>query len=681
MSYDKGALADAKDLAIITIGKDKAPTQKISKEDYVRSNRQTLVEHWGGYGLLCGERSKNVEAIDIDLKYDETGTLWTDYKREVINLDKKLLKKLCIHKTVSGGFHLIYRCDYVEGNKKLARRPDDSITKTKVLIETRGEGGYIAIPPTDGYEKLQGSLFMIPTITTEERAVLFNCAKLFHKVNENEVLDKMSRDRSKYTSNPNHEDNPFEEYNKHGDVLNVLTKHGWEVVKEKGTKLLLKRPGNTDNRWSADLDDVGGIKMFYVYTSSTQFEPERVYSPSEVYVMLECNGDWSEAAKNLRNAGYANAPGKRKDIQDTEFIQRPIGKIDDELDSVRITSATKVPPIYQILSINDCLVGSRGNVVGISGPVKVGKSAIINLLISKSLNHESDGFSPVVVRPNRGGDPVIHIDTEQSLAKHKENIDKWILPRTGFKETPPYFYSYNFRPFTVRQAREALARLMDRLYQQHKAIHMVMIDGISEFVRSPNDEEGSLTIMKLLMELSAKYNTLIVVVLHTNPTKDDSKKERGHLGSELQRKAESVLTVDSDDFDARTSILSARWLRNDHPKNMGNIKFRYDSETSRHEIFYGDNEINEYDLMVNYASKVRNNMTKYQFYEMVMKAISCSLPKAKSILSQLKDLNLISLQGEHIFKNEASIGEKAEDRDEPDTNSTGVQESKEKAPF
>ncbi|MBR4029001.1 MAG: hypothetical protein IKJ08_05405, partial [Alistipes sp.] len=43
-----------------------------------------------------------------------------------------------------------------------------------------------------------------------------------------------------------------------------------------------------------------------------------------------------------------------------------------------------------------------------------------------------------------------------------------------------------------------------------------------------------------LMSLSTKTNTHILCVLHTNPGSD---KARGHLGSSLQRKAETVIYV------------------------------------------------------------------------------------------------------------------------------------------
>src|SRR5262249_44835414 len=100
-------------------------------------------------------------------------------------------------RTPSGGYHLLYRCaDGVEGNLELARRPptqseaaDDETTgkrlSPRVLIETRGEGGYVIVAPSAGrghhsgraYEIVYGGFASIVTITAAERAALLELAR------------------------------------------------------------------------------------------------------------------------------------------------------------------------------------------------------------------------------------------------------------------------------------------------------------------------------------------------------------------------------------------------------------------------------------------------------------------------------------------------------------------------
>ncbi len=108
--------------------------------------------------VVCGKSSQNLEVIDIDCKYDLTGKLFENYLKDIADNDQELHDSLLVIKTRSGGYHLYYRCEKIEGNQKLAQReataeemklnPGD---KVRVLIETRGQGGYVVAPPSEGY--------------------------------------------------------------------------------------------------------------------------------------------------------------------------------------------------------------------------------------------------------------------------------------------------------------------------------------------------------------------------------------------------------------------------------------------------------------------------------------------------------------------------------------------------
>src|SRR5262249_23918759 len=95
-----------------------------------------------------------------------------------------------LERTPDGGAHWPYRCAEIETNTKLARRPGPPAPKTgkptvDVLIETRGERGYIVVPPSGGrvhpsgkpYVRERGSFATIATITPEEREALHALAR------------------------------------------------------------------------------------------------------------------------------------------------------------------------------------------------------------------------------------------------------------------------------------------------------------------------------------------------------------------------------------------------------------------------------------------------------------------------------------------------------------------------
>jgi hypothetical protein len=79
-----------------------------------------------------------------------------------------------IQRTRSGGYHIVYRCEKADGNRKLTSIIEGGLNHC--VIETRGEGGYFLAAPTQGYELLQGSFEALPFISNEERAALFAAA-------------------------------------------------------------------------------------------------------------------------------------------------------------------------------------------------------------------------------------------------------------------------------------------------------------------------------------------------------------------------------------------------------------------------------------------------------------------------------------------------------------------------
>ena len=260
-----------------------------------------------GVGLVCGH--DNIEAIDIDLKYDLTGNLFERYKRAINDLDKTLLPKLVVQKTVSNGYHFVYKCVTIEGNKKLANRyASDSEKlqgdKVKVLIETRGIGGYIAIVPTPKYQLVHGSFDDINEITVEQRDILMTCAREFNEVLSEIVPIKFKQVEQKSGLSP------FEDYNERGNVIDLLESHGWKIVGNKENKILFKRPGQTSANHSGNYDSAK--KWFSVFTTSSEFETEKAYLPYAVFSKLECKDDFTEASRKLYNLGFGDRFEKKE---------------------------------------------------------------------------------------------------------------------------------------------------------------------------------------------------------------------------------------------------------------------------------------------------------------------------------------------------------------------------------
>jgi hypothetical protein len=87
------------------------------------------------------------------------------------------------------------------------------------------------------------------------------------------------------------------QYNETNDFIDVLKKHGWNIDNIKGDKTFFVRPGKTSGV-SAEFDRTWG--SLYIFTSSgVPFEPQKNYSPFQVYATLEHRGDFKAAARTL----------------------------------------------------------------------------------------------------------------------------------------------------------------------------------------------------------------------------------------------------------------------------------------------------------------------------------------------------------------------------------------------
>lgn len=166
------------------------------KQYQERLSTEAEIRHWyanglTGLGLITGEVSGGLELLEFDDEDAKSAFIKGASTWKLGDLLGRIVKGYC-EKTPSGGRHLLYRCKVIEGNQKLARRLKRENEKqherdnVKVLIETRGERGFVITAPSDGrihptgnpYVLISGGFETIVTITPEEREGLHNLAAL-----------------------------------------------------------------------------------------------------------------------------------------------------------------------------------------------------------------------------------------------------------------------------------------------------------------------------------------------------------------------------------------------------------------------------------------------------------------------------------------------------------------------
>ncbi len=306
-------------------------TRQITKEEF---DKQMSDPRAKGMAIICGGVSFNLEVIDIDTKY-ETYPLWEEIQKAI---PQDIYQKLHIVNTKSNGKHLYYRCECIQGNQKLALRhaTQEELTqnphnKTYCIIETRGEGGYVVAPPSEGYTILQEG---INVLSVEERMQLFEVMGAF-----NEVIDEVVIEAHHRPSTKDYGVSPFDDYNKRGDLRGLLEGYGWEIVKSNSERDYYLRPGGTSSHSGSFNKSLG---LFSVFSTNTPFEPNKGYKLAHVFTILECNGDWKKSAKKLLENGYGEKRINFGDKLEKElFEKKKDGATNDDLITILVKKYDK----------------------------------------------------------------------------------------------------------------------------------------------------------------------------------------------------------------------------------------------------------------------------------------------------------------------------------------------------
>lgn len=286
-----------------------------------------------GIALIGGKVSGNLEIIDFDAP-----ELIEEWRELVEETTPGLLAQLPQVATPREGLHVLFRCETIAGNCKLAERETEVPEGTKgarqrngrwfkigTLIETRGEGGYVITAGSPAachssgklYRLLNGNLEAIPTITPQERDILLTCARSF-----NEYVKPALQIGWDKSPNISGKLRPGDDFNQRGDVRSLIEKYGWKYLRKGPLGELWQRPGG--DHTSATLFPNGSLYVFS--TNAAPFDHGHAYSPFAIYAHLEHEGDFKAATKALA-AGEYGEPATTKDAKKPAQKRQQVGNI------------------------------------------------------------------------------------------------------------------------------------------------------------------------------------------------------------------------------------------------------------------------------------------------------------------------------------------------------------------
>ena len=229
--------------------------------------------------------------------------------------------------------------------------------------------------------------------------------------------------------------------------------------------------------------------------------------------------------------------------------------IEERISPYIVDMSKELPEEQPLISIDGSCICSRGNISAICGEAKSKKTFLASALVASAMAIPYDGLNNFKNVAKDMDMNVLWVDTEQG-ERHVRRVIERISVMTGAKMgglvAEPRLTTLTLRELSPQ---ERYTVMVETLY--HYPFDLVVIDGIADLQRNTNDLEESDALVGALMALSTKTNTHILCVLHTNPGSD---KARGHLGSALQRKAESVIYVHRN---GECSVVEPQFCRNE----------------------------------------------------------------------------------------------------------------------
>lgn len=300
-----------------------------------------------------------------------------------------------------------------------------------------------------------------------------------------------------------------------------------------------------------------------------------------------------------------------------------------------------------VVAVNGVPLGTQDNLFCITGGEGTGKSNYIAAILAGTLGKErlqAEQTLGLEVTANPKGLTVLHYDTEQSEAQLYKNLEK-TLRRAGIKSVPEFYHSLYLASLSRKDRLKIIRESMDLFHHKHSGIHLVVIDGIADLIRSANDETESIAIVDELYRLAGIYNTCIICVLHFVP---NGIKLRGHIGSELQRKAAGILSIEKDD-NPEYSVVKALKVRDGSPLDVPIMLFGWDKEADMH-VYRGEKskedkekrKTDELLAVVKSAFRAKLKLSYQELCDVLMREMEIKDRTAKKYIAYMKEQRILS---------------------------------------
>ena len=273
------------------------------------------------------------------------------------------------------------------------------------------------------------------------------------------------------------------------------------------------------------------------------------------------------------------AKKKRQDEQPTQ-LEQPSLEVsmlnkdsfsDEELESYLSKGAIKacdeitVPP--KILFVGDCTIATFGNFSASTGKAKSKKTFNVSAMVAAAVTNTTVlNYRACLPEGKRN---ILYFDTEQSKY-HCHTVLERIYKLSGLslKQDDPRLMFWGLREYTPKLR----IAVIDYALRKYEGVGLVIIDGLRDLMYDINNGKEATDVMTVLMAWTSVYDLHIHTVLHLN--KNDNN-PRGHIGTELENKAETVLIISKNNQNNSVSEVRPMHMRD---KEFTTFAFHIDDD-------------------------------------------------------------------------------------------------------
>jgi len=188
------------------------------------------------------------------------------------------------------------------------------------------------------------------------------------------------------------------------------------------------------------------------------------------------------------------------------------------------------PTLPPIIELQGTSILTYQNISVLIAQPGLGKSSVCEAILSKIINKDADSLGIDVTATK-----CLYIDCERTNADVHASWRR-MMRRAKVKTAEEVIYAGISR-IGKRDERKST---IEKLIQDNEGIDLLVIDGAGDLVEDPNSLIESIELKAWIRTITSKYGLSILTTLHSNKGTDTP---RGHIGSELLREAECILTI------------------------------------------------------------------------------------------------------------------------------------------